>query len=105
MKSIPTGTNVSRPLHRSPWVCFCWWWALVLRNQLRLECAAAVSRNRQLQRLVLRQYRLLAVAISMITGLLNFRNLILRRIRKVMVHLSIQNSLSQSLLQLPEQSV
>src|SRR5450755_1047103 len=79
--------------------------ALVLGDQLRLKTAATVARNRQLHRLVLRQYRLLAVAITPIAGLLALGNLILRRICKVMVHLSVQNSLSQSLLQLPEQSL
>jgi hypothetical protein len=69
--------------------------ALVLGNQLRLEAATPVARNRQVNRLVLRQNGLLAVAIAAIAGLLAFRNLILRRICKVMVHLSVQNPLSE----------
>ena len=77
---------------------------MVFGDQLRFEIAAPVPRNRQLHRLVLRQHRLLAVAIAPITGLLTLRNLILRRICKMMVHLSVQNPLSESLLQLPEQS-
>src|SRR6266700_4014156 len=79
--------------------------ALVLRNQLRFKAAAPISRYRQLHRLVLGQHRLFAIAITAITGLFAFRNLILRRICKMMIHLSVQNSLSQSLLQLPEQSL
>ena len=71
--------------------------ALVFGDQLWLETATAVARDRQLQRLVLRQHGLFAVAITSISRLLALGNLILRRI-EVMVHLSIQNP-----LQLPEQ--
>ena len=78
--------------------------ALILRDQWRLETPAPVPRYRQVNRLVLRQHRLLAVAIAAVTGLLGFENLLLRRICKVMVHLSVQNPLSEGFLQLPEQS-
>ena len=52
-----------------------------------------------------RQHRLLAEAVAPVTGLLAFGNLILSRICKVMVHLSVQNSLSKGFLQLPKQTM
>jgi hypothetical protein len=58
--------------------------SLVLRDELRLKTAVSVPGNRNLPRCVVRQHRLLTVAVAMIARALTPSGFILRRICQVL---------------------
>jgi hypothetical protein len=70
--------------------------ALVLADQLRIECRGPVARDRQLNRPRIRQHRLAAIAVAAVAALVT---------GKMVIHLRLQHSFRQRLLQLVKQPV